>query len=233
MKYLSFLAIVILASACHTKTGSGNIVTEKRSTEPFMAVSAAGPVRVDIKTGDVESVTVEADDNIMSYVETKVSGNTLQVRLRGINSLRNATVNIHIIAPELKGLNASSGASILAKDTIISPDHLELKASSGAELKLQANAPDVSADASSGGSITALGLTKSITANASSGGIANFSGLHAETGTASASSGGSVKLYGSVSLDVTASSGGEVRYSGGAAAVKKNESSGGSISAGN
>ena len=233
MKYLSFLAIIILATACHTKTGSGNIITEKRSTESFIAVSAAGPVHVDIKTGDVESVTVEADDNLLSYVETKVSGNTLQVRLRGINSLRNATINIHIIAPELRGLNASAGSSILAKDTIVSPGHLELKASGGAEVKLQADAPAVSAEASSGGTITATGRTKEITANAGSGATVNVSGLHAENATASGSSGGSVKVYGSVSLDVTASSGGEVKYSGGAPALKKNESSGGSISAGN
>ena len=233
MRYITFLAIIILGAACRYKTGSGNIITEKRTTESFMAVSSAGPIHVYISTGASESVTVEADDNLIKYVETKVSGNTLQVRLPGINSLRNATINVHITAPELKGLTASAGANVLAKDTIISPDHLELMASSGAEMKLQANAPEISADASSGGTITATGRTKSITANASSGAAANFSGLHAENATASASSGGSVKVYGSVNVDVTSSSGGNVTYFGGAPVVKKNESSGGSITAGN
>lgn len=232
MKYLSFFALIILAAACrHSKTGSGNIVTEKRSTESFMAIHADGPVHVEISRG-APSVTVEADDNIMSYIETKVSGGTLDVRLRDINSLTNATINVYVTVPELKSLNSSAAANISSKDTISSPDHINLKASSSGKITLLIDAPAVMADASSGSDITVSGRTREITADASSGASVHASGLKAENATADASSGANVRVFGSVTIIATASSGGSVKYTGGAGDVKKNESSGGSVDPG-
>jgi len=232
MKYISFFALIILAAACrHSKTGSGNIVTEKRSTESFMGIHADGPVHVEIRRG-APSVTVEADDNIITYIETKVSGGTLDVRLRDINSLRNATVNVYVTVPELRSLNSSAAAEIISKDTISSPDHINLKASSSGKITLIADVPAVTTDASSGGNIYISGRTRDVTADASSGASVHASGLKAEYATADASSGANVRIFGSITIMATASSGGNVKYTGGAANVKKNESSGGSVDEG-
>jgi hypothetical protein len=235
MKYLSIISFILVFSACryNSRTGSGNIISQTRSLTAFSGVHASGDVHVELQNGSSQSIVVEADDNIISYVETIVSGNILKVRLKDINNLRNATINVIIIAPVIKEIHASASAEISGKNTIISDDKEKIVASSGSKINLQVDVPSVSASASSGANINVSGKTRDTDAEASSGAEVNASGLLAETATASASSGASVKIFGSISINASASSGGNVKYSGGASNIKKNESSGGSVAQGN
>jgi hypothetical protein len=232
MKFLPFLALIFAFSSCmNSKTGSGNIIKETRSIGSFKSIDASNAVHVDVTMGAKESVVVEADDNIMPYVETNISGGTLKIKLRGINNLTNATINVHVTMQDVNGLNASSAASIESKGMLTGSGKIDLESSSAAKVDVELDAPSVTASASSAGEINAKGRTKSIDADASSGASVKAQGLHAENARAEASSGASVSVFASVSIDGTASSGGDVKYTGGAATMKVNESSGGSVKA--
>lgn len=230
MKYLTFFILVVIFAGCvNSKTGSGNIISNIRNVGSFNVISASGSVYVTLQKGP-QSVVVETDDNIMRYVETAVSDNTLKIRLKNINNLRNATVNVYVTAPVLKDIDASASAEIASKGSITSDSEIELKASSGSRIQIDLDAPSVKADASSGGSVIVSGRTRNLTAKSSSGSNVNALSLKAENATANASSGGSVKVSASISVKAEASSGATVKYTGGATEVKKNESSGGSVS---
>ena len=230
MKYLTlFILVIIFAGCANSKTGSGNIISNTRNVAAFNAISASGSVNVTLQKGP-QAVVVESDDNIMRYVETTVSDNTLKIRLKNINNLRNATVNVYITAPVLKDIDASASAEIESKGSITSDSEIELKASSGSKIQMDLDAPSVKADASSGGSVIVSGRTRNLTAKSSSGSNVNALSLKAENATANASSGGSVRVSASISVKAEASSGATVKYTGGATEVKKSESSGGSVS---
>lgn len=230
MRILTFLLLICFMSSClNSKTGSGNIITSTRDEGSFSQIKASGAVKVDIRNGP-NAIVVEADDNLMKYIETKVSGEVLTIRLRNINSLRNATIKIHVTAPQLTRINASAGAEVKSDNVIVSDDKMDLQASSGAELSLKADAPEVSISASSGGNVNVSGRTKNVTAHASSGSSVKASGLLSENADAHSSSGGSVNVNASISIKASASSAGQVRYTGGATVMKKEESSGGTVS---
>jgi hypothetical protein len=55
-------------------TGSGRIVEDRRSLAGFMAIHVIGPIDVQLKAADRDSVTVRIDDNIAPLIETRVSG---------------------------------------------------------------------------------------------------------------------------------------------------------------
>ncbi len=59
--------------------GSGNVVTETRSVSGFDGVTLMAAGRLLITQGTEESLTIETDDNLMSYLETKVSGGKLEI----------------------------------------------------------------------------------------------------------------------------------------------------------
>ena len=230
MKYLTFFILVIIFAGCvNSKTGSGNIISNTRNVAAFNAISASGSVNVTVQNGP-QSVVVETDDNIMRNVETTVSGNTLKIRLKNSNNLRNSTVNVYVTAPVLKDIDASASAEIESKGSITSDSEIELKASSGSKIQIDLDAPSVKADASSGGSVLVSGRTRNLTAKSSSGSNVNALSLKAENAIADASSGASIKVSASISVKAEASSGATVKYTGGATEVKKSESSGGSVS---
>ena len=232
MKYIALLLVIITASACnHTKTGNGKVITEKRSTAPFNKISVSQAIKVDVQLGVQTSVIVEADENIISYIETVSSENgKLNIRLKDNVSFNNATMSVHIITPDITSLTASSAAEIESKTLISNMERINFKTSSSGQITMQVETPTVDIDASSGSTIKLSGRAKNIMVEASSGSDADLQTLQAETVKASASSGSTINVFASVSLDAVASSGSNIIHTGGASSVKKKESSGGSVS---
>jgi hypothetical protein len=220
-------AFIILHS-CNYTTGSGNIITEKRPVGNFTGIAASNAIDVEVKTGSVTEVSVEADDNIMRHIVTRVSGGVLHIKIEDMVSLNNTSVKVYVTVPGLKSISASSSASVKVLDAIKYDGKISFDASSSGDIEAEVDAPEISAEASSSGSVTLSGRTKNFTAEASSSGDIKAAGLLTENTTASANSSGSVDVHASVTLNADASSGGDINYRGGAA-VKKDESSGGSV----
>jgi hypothetical protein len=60
--------------------GNGRIKTETRKLAAFHGVSMSMPGSVEIRLGATESVTIEADDNLLPLIETVVENGTLKIR---------------------------------------------------------------------------------------------------------------------------------------------------------
>jgi len=229
MKQFLFLSIIsIVLSSCHYISGSGNIITETRTTGDFKRISASSGFDVEVKSGPATEVIVEADDNVMKYIETSVSGDVLKIGLKDHVSLSNAHQKVYITAPQINGIKASSGADVTVKDLLKNTGKLSFNASSAGTITTDLDAPDVEATASSGASIRLSGKTRTFHGSASSGADLIAGELLSENTVVNASSGANAKVHASVSLDATASSGADIGYYGGAN-VHKTASSGGSV----
>jgi hypothetical protein len=231
MKYISIIAIIFLATACNNgRRGSGNIITEKRNVSAFTKVSAATSIDVDVQQGTETSVIVEADDNLIKYVETKIEDGILKIRLKNISIWNDATIKVHVVAPKYDGFSASSSAEIVSKNTITSTSKIKLDASSSANINIEIDAPSVEVEASSSADITAAGRTKEVTVDANSSSKVELEKLQAEIVNAEASSSADVSIFASVKIIAKANSSGDITYTGGATDVNKSESSSGTIS---
>src|SRR5262252_10507244 len=76
-------AIVFLFSACRYVTGqrirgNGNVRTEERTPGTFNSVASHGSFNVYVASGP-QSVKIEAEDNLLPYIETYIDGSVLQV----------------------------------------------------------------------------------------------------------------------------------------------------------
>jgi hypothetical protein len=229
MKNLLLLAAVacFLASCNHIE-GSGNIVTEKRQTGDFKGVSVGGSFEVEIKTGPVISVEVEADDNLIKLIETRVSGNTLRIENKNNFSINNAHLKVYITAPEITNIKSSGAANVKALDVLKSGQKISLDASGAGVIKAAVDAPEIEAEASGAGDVELTGRTREYTAKASGSGNIKSSKLLSENAEAEASGAGSVHIHSSVNLKAHASGAGSVYYRGGAS-VEKNVSGAGSV----
>jgi len=226
-QFLILLFTVFTLASCDYTSGSGNIVTETRKTESFDAISVGGSFEVEIKTGDVTSVVVEADDNIMKYIKTTVSGNTLKINTEDMHNYSDVHMKVIITAPSVTSIKASASAEIVA-DNILTGSKLTFKASSSSSIKAEVNAPEIETDASSSATITLRGKTKNYDAQASSSANINSFELLSENTTAKVSSSADIQVHASVTLNAKASSSGSIDYKG-AATVNKSESSSGSV----
>ena len=230
MKQLTLLcgAFLLLLTSCNFTTGSGNIVTEKRSVGNFTAINVSNAFDVEVKIGPAEELRIEADDNIMKYVRTEVSGNTLTIKIDHLHNVSNAHLKVYITTPSLNDINASAAASVRVLDVLKGNGKLNFDASSAASIDADIEAPEVEAQASSSGTVKLTGRTKNYKAQASSGANIKTAELLSENTDISVSSGADADVYSSVSLNADASSGGSITYHGDGS-VKPNTSSGGSV----
>src|SRR4051812_13065288 len=72
-----------------TVEGSGKLATEDRKVEAFQRVRASNAVEVVVAVTGNESATVEADDNLLPLVQTKVEHGTLEIGVTGSLTTRN------------------------------------------------------------------------------------------------------------------------------------------------
>ncbi|HEY5731313.1 MAG TPA: head GIN domain-containing protein [Anaerolineales bacterium] len=62
--------------------GSGNVINEDRSVSEFNKVDKSGRGNLIIELGDEETLRIEAEDNLIEYIETHVSNHTLEISIR-------------------------------------------------------------------------------------------------------------------------------------------------------
>jgi hypothetical protein len=226
---LSFLAIVL--SSCWfmgpSVKGNGRVTEETREVRDFDRINVSRGMNVYITQGSPAKVVVIADNNLHEVIETRVEGGTLKVftneRIRWAKEKK-----VMVTVEELSGVEASSGANAYSQSQIMS-DNLELKASSGANLKMEVNANYLKADCSSGANVYLSGLAKDAELKTSSG--ANLKGqeLRADKCKMRASSGGNVAATVVEKIEAKASSGGNVVYYGEPSSTDIDTSSGGNI----
>jgi hypothetical protein len=81
-KLLTFAALAL--GGCHISgiKGNGHITTESRPVQEFTSVEAEGAFDIEWIPGPV-SCTIRTDENLLSHVETSMSGSKLELRWHG------------------------------------------------------------------------------------------------------------------------------------------------------
>jgi hypothetical protein len=98
--------------------GNGDLKSEERTVSSFTAIANETSFHVVYVQGTGHSVTVDAESNIIPYIETRVTGGALEINtIRGTHCLRSNTQPvITVTAPYISELvNAGSG-DIVAGD---------------------------------------------------------------------------------------------------------------------
>lgn len=135
--------------------GSGTSKTESRNVSGFTKVNAGGAINVEIAAQKDFSVTVEADDNLLTNIKTEVSGDTLKIYSEDRISPK-TPIKVIISMPTIEGLDISGASS--GSVVGVSANSLDLKASGASKIKIDGIAKELNADASGASTIDAENL---------------------------------------------------------------------------
>ncbi|KPM30262.1 Hypothetical protein I595_3672 [Croceitalea dokdonensis DOKDO 023] len=225
------LVLALLTSSCAFNVnwgdgtmGNGEIVEESREiSQEFTEIRASEGIDVFVTQGRQFSINIEADENIIDLIGTDIEDGSLKIH--AIENIGRATKKVFVSLPEITSLKSSSGANLMAKNTI-KADKIALDASSGSGIELEVVANEIEADASSGADIKVSGKTEMFYADASSGSDIKAKELKSTKCDANASSGADIAVDVTESLVANASSGADISYSGDAKVTKKKSVSG-------
>lgn len=155
----ALLALILLASAaCMRERIEGNydLISETRETSSFTGVVSKGNFRVYIIPGDVPSVELKGESNVLPYVETFVSGNRLVLEFRnGYNIREHFTVEVYITTPGLSSIHLS-GSGRLESGTFVC-DHADIELSGSGSIECGFIAESIEAEVSGSGIMSLSG----------------------------------------------------------------------------
>jgi hypothetical protein len=159
---IAFLALVSVAcsfSGFSTVRGSGNVTTQARTVSGFSGVHLATLGDVQITLGDKEELRIEAEDNLLPYLETNVTGGQLEIHNRdGVWLRPTRPVKFYVTAKSLDSLAISGSGNITAPD--FTADHVRLRISGSGNLALgSVQASDIEARLTGSGNLRAAALT--------------------------------------------------------------------------
>jgi hypothetical protein len=192
--------------------GDGNVVKEERTVSGFTSLEVSGAFNVYLYQGKSESLTVEADQNLMEFIITEVKGDKLEIYTKG--TIRKATkLNIYLTFEELEMIDISGAVSLVGEDKMIFHE-LNLDGSGATEIDLIMDVELLEADLSGASEIYLSGEAKFVSlelSGASEISAFDFIVTHFELDVSGAAD---ANIHVTENLDVEISGAASVRYKG-------------------
>lgn len=155
---------ILLFSAQSCKTGciegSGKEATDKRQVTAFTRLEIAGSFNVTLVQDSSNSVTINADDNILGIIKTDISGDKLKISTDNKNICSSKEIAITIGVRNLKSI-AASGAVEITSNGRLNVGDLDLDLSGATKINLDVAASNVETNGSGVSDITLKGQASS------------------------------------------------------------------------
>lgn len=135
--------------------GSGVAASETRAVASFDSIDATGVGKLKLRIGDVESVKVLADDNILALIKTEAKDGVLTLSTKGA-TLSKTDIIFDVTARRIKRLENSGTVSIDASG--FNGGELSVETSGVGSIKLNGRVDSSKAELSGVGSLEADAL---------------------------------------------------------------------------
>jgi len=179
---------------------SGNVKSEARSGAGFTGIRVVGPIHVKVQSGaPSHTINVSADDQLLPFVQTKVEGDELEVRLRCSNP-QAANIQVSVDVPELTSaaVTGSGGAQVAG----VLGAKFDAQVTGSGKLSVQGAAHEVSAKVTGSGKL-------------------DLAELVAKSVAAKVTGSGKLEANATDSLDAKVTGSGQVEYTGTAKVTEK------------
>jgi len=236
MKKLQLFILLLTAvttlgslSSCRFRCvhGSGNQITENRKVGDFTKIEVSDSFKVIVKQDSSTTITVTADDNLLKYIRTTVTGGTLRIFTKK-NMCNSGEMIVKVPVRMLEGLKASD-ASEIAGDGKLNAKDIFIRLSDGSHITVDITATRVKVRASDASKLDLKGQASSNEVQLSDGSQVYAKDFVTGTAWVRASDGSFGELNVLNTLNVHGSDGSVIKYHGNPPTVNADNSDGASI----
>lgn len=112
----SFILLLLSACGMTVVSGSGEIVEEARNVRNYSRIIFSAPGELTINQNGGEGLVIEADDNLLDYIQTNVKGDTLYIEVEPdlIQLFPSQTIRYSLDVDELTNVTLSGSGEIHA-----------------------------------------------------------------------------------------------------------------------
>jgi len=205
--------------------GEGPKVTKTLDISSFDGIGLAISGDVYLKQGNRQSVKIEAQQNIIDNLLTKVENGTWKIKFDK-NVRQHEDVKIWITVPNLKKVSVSGSGDVIGESAFKNLDDLSLAVSGSGKIQLDADSKSSSIAVSGSGKMKLAGQTAKCSIAISGSGDIDAFDLASQTCSVVISGSGDASVNASDDLNVVIAGSGDVLYKGNARVKSKISGSG-------
>ncbi|MFC0252608.1 head GIN domain-containing protein [Massilia consociata] len=195
--------------------GSGNIKREVRQVSHFSGLAFEVPGKLELRQGDAEGLTIEADDNVLALVETVVENGTLKIRPSKRNTnLRTRNLKVVVQARQIERL-ALGGSGTVEADRLRAPKlNIDLGGSGRIDVR-DLDTESVAVSVGGSGAFKAGGGTaRKLSVSIGGSGSVDMGRVQSDSASISVAGSGEATVWARNELSMTIAGSGDVNYYG-------------------
>jgi hypothetical protein len=232
---LPLIALVLMACRVGTASfnmervqGSGETTTEEREVSGVERVALTGMGDLTLIQGDEEGLTVEADDNLMPYIETKMRGSELVIGIKdGVSITTSNPIRFTLRIKDINRVSVSGSGNVYSE--ALDAQDFEFSVSGSGNLRFEdLAAEDVQVNVSGSGNFDMVGNVETQNISISGSGDYNAGDLESKKAEVAITGSGNVTVWATEELDIRISGNGNIDYYG-SPKVSQSISGGGEI----
>ena len=195
--------------------GNGNVTRQARKVASFNGIALGLPGRLELRSGNVDSITVETDDNLQALVETRVEDGMLRIRpaKRNLN-LRTRNLKIVVTARQIDRLSLGGSGTIDAD--VLRGKRLDLDVGGSGKIQIaRLDSETVTAKVAGSGDLRADGgAVRDLSVSIGGSGRVDMGKVAADTARVSIAGSGDVTVWAKNDLRAKIAGSGDVGYYG-------------------
>ena len=195
--------------------GSGSVTRQARKVDSFNGIALGLPARLELRSGSVDSVTVETDDNLQALVETRVEDGMLRIRPVKRNlDLRTRNLKIVVTARQIERLSLGGSGTIDAD--VLRGKRLDVDVGGSGKIRIaRLDAETVAAKVAGSGDLHADGGTvRDLSVSIGGSGSVDMGKVATDTARVSIAGSGDVTVWAKNDLRAKIAGSGDVGYYG-------------------
>lgn len=181
-----------IVGGSHVEKGSGHLTTEQRDIGAFTWIESNIGADISVSIGSSRSVNLVFDDNLISYVSTKVRGKKLIVEAdRSFSSFNNC--HLDIVIPQLEGVSVGGSGKIEING--LDADRFEVEIDGSADIEISGETGELDVEVNGSGNVDTRDLVAG-EANVEINGSGNVEVMARDYLTAVINGSGDISYYG-------------------------------------
>ncbi|MFL9485676.1 head GIN domain-containing protein [Chitinophagaceae bacterium LWZ2-11] len=210
--------------------GNGNVVKEKRQASGYTEISSSGSMDVMVAYGNSNDIEIEAEDNLLPYIVTEVSGNRLIIKTKNVNFRSHKKITVYVSLTKLEAVRLSGSGNIIGRGKFENDGTTDVSLSGSGNITFSFNTiKSLDISISGSGNVKLDGSASTVKASISGSGNADCSNVICDDVSARVNGSGNVRVFANKSLDASISGSGGVYYKGAATDVRKRTAGSGRV----
>lgn len=232
MAFFALISLESFAQPWETIKGNGQVKKESREVSNFTALASHGSMNVEITYGNSNKIEVEADENLLPYIETVVEDGKLSIRSKkNVNIRSQSKMIVYVSMTKISGLQLTGSGNIKGEGAFSNDDKTKIALSGSGNIKLKFdnfNSLDLTLSGS-GDMDLKSNTAKNITAIISGSGNIDCSSIACQDVEAQISGSGNLKVDATGRIDAKINGSGDVLYKGGSPNITSKISGSGKV----